>query len=241
MAQNSKQYRYFFLRGYFDSSDDVLKAVLACDPRHYAFVYHDQDVYTEGGEDHEPGQKKKPHWHICLNLMEKASWNVVSGKILKIYPSCGLWNRNIYDPAAAAGYLLHDSDLAKAQGKYQYPRSAVYSDGFDYWFSDEAKKDAKMEKEDMIKEFCKEVIHYKWCPPELLDKYFFSYGRDFVFNFERALRYPVRKLRLSDYELIFIKPSDRAAYIAAMNSRVLEENNNDCKNSDCGGNSEHQE
>lgn len=240
MAQ-SKQFSYFFLRGYFDSADDVLKAVLACDVRHYAFILHDKDVYSEGSEDHAKGDKKPPHWHICLNLVQKASWNVVSGKILKLYPTCGIWNRNIYDPARAAAYLLHDSDIARSQGKYQYNSSAVFSDGFDYWFTDEAKRDAAAEKVDMIKEFAKEVFKLGWCSPELLDKYFNLYGRDFIFNFERALRWPVRRLRLSDFELIFIKPSLRADYIAAMNSRVQEVAADDSENSNNYRDSKHEQ
>ena len=142
----SNQYSYFFLRGYFASADDVLKAVLACDVRHYAFVLHDRDSYTSGTEDHAAGDHKDDHWHICLNLQQKTSWNVVSGKILKLFPNCGIWNRNIYDPARAADYLMHNSDLARAQGKAQYTLSDIFSDNFDYWYSDEAKKDCDSEK-----------------------------------------------------------------------------------------------
>lgn len=239
MAQ-VKQFSYFFLRGYFDSAEDVLKAVLACDVRHYAFIYHDRDAYSESTEDHEIGDVKPPHWHIVINLKQKTSWNVVKRKILDLFPDCGLWNRDLKSANAAADYLTHDSDVARALGKFQYPKSEVFSDNFDYWFSSEAEEAVKAEKVDLIQEFCKEVLRDSYCRPETLDKYFNMGRRDFIFNYSRALHYCADRMRI-DYELVFIKPSLRANYIAERNARVLEVKHNDRKNCDCGGDSEHQE
>lgn len=182
------QFSYFFMRGYWDSPQDVMRAISVLNARHYAFIYHDRDIYVEDGETHKKGEHKKPHYHIIVNLPSARSFKAVSRDITTIFPSCGLYCYDLHQPDQALLYLTHETEKAqKEEGKTLYDRNEVYTDNYNYFCSKAVIEEVKKEHMDYILEFLNEVIALRGRVPQaLLMQYCQDYGRDFIFNVERV-------------------------------------------------------
>lgn len=80
----------------------------------YAAILHDQDVWEDGDEDiagHEPGSKKKPHWHVVVKFPQ-AKWSTSLEKELNIK---GNYIRKCNSLDGALLYLVHEGYPDKHQ------------------------------------------------------------------------------------------------------------------------------
>lgn len=205
----SPQFTYFFIRGYFQDASQVLKACEACDFRHYAYILHDKDTWTIASEQHNVGDLKDPHWHICLNLMQKQTWKWVKARIEHACGSnCGLHVEDIHDIKEAVDYLIHNSEVSIKQGKHLYPASDIFSDDIFHWHKDSTRAENAAEKIDLITQFYQEVVSKKYCPRKLLYEYIKVGKRDFIMNYFKCLNAACDTLGV-DYSDLFTKPENR--------------------------------
>lgn len=205
------QFSYFFVRGYFQSDEEVRIALDCVGYRHYAYICHDRDVYTDDSESHVKGDLKKKHYHLCVNLMSACSWRVLKARIEHNFVNhdLGLRVEDIHDPAEAKDYLMHCSKHSIDSGKVRYEVKEVRTDDITYWDSSQAKQEVHDEHCDYIWEFAQEVFELGWCPPFTLHNYAKKYGRDFIFNYRRALQFCADALAIG-LEEIFKCPEHRA-------------------------------
>lgn len=85
----------------------------------YAAILHDKDVYAEGeSETHNPGELKKPHWHVVVKF-DNAVWNTSLSKQLGLKVN---YLQVCVDLDEALVYLVH----LKHPQKYQYDSEEVF-------------------------------------------------------------------------------------------------------------------
>lgn len=87
----------------------------------FAAILHDSDVWADGDEDgagHEPGTKKKEHWHVVLKFAQP-KWSSALEKELGIKSN---YIRKCDNFDGALCYLVHEG----YPGKYQYDAGLVF-------------------------------------------------------------------------------------------------------------------
>lgn len=90
-------------------------------PMRFAVILHDKDIDDDG-------QEVAPHFHVVLEFENARSINKVAN-LLKDSPQyIEKWDKNVEN---AYSYLIHDTEKAKEEGKYQYDAKEVVSN-FDF-------------------------------------------------------------------------------------------------------------
>lgn len=152
------QFSYFACRLYADSKDDVFRMINLLPVRHYAFILHDMDIFLDNDENHQIGDRKKPHYHLLLNMVEKTTWKKIKTLIEGVLPSCGVQIRDVKNTEAAALYLTHNTREALQAHKHLYDVADIVSDDYRYWLSDAVKAANKEEKQNILNVYIDMVI-----------------------------------------------------------------------------------
>lgn len=185
----SQQFSYFFLRGYFQTNEEVLRIISALNVRHYAFIKHDKDVYTDDSETHIRGQPKKEHYHILLNLTAHRSWKAIRTDILRLNGDCGIWCHDLQNSEQAYLYLTHSTEKSQQEeGKFQYSSANIIEDKKEYFLSKSVQEEVRQEHIDYISEFYFTCLSKGGYTAGDIQYYASLYGRDFIFNFPRVLQ-----------------------------------------------------
>lgn len=204
------QFSYWFVRGYFPDKDTVFNAIQNLGIRHYAFIEHNRCVFLEDDEQHHKGDPKVPHWHLCLNLESACSFNVLKKRIESVAgKNVGLRGFCMRSPKNAKDYLFHESVNSIDSGKVHYEHSEAFSDDLNYWDSEQASHEVKLEHLDYLNSFVDDVLEQGFCEVSTLLSYKKTYGRDFIFNYRRALLFCADVLQCP-IDLIFINPEKRS-------------------------------
>lgn len=147
---------------------------------HYAFAYHDKDVYEEDEyeEDkttlkHKKGDLKKPHFHLVVDFYNGCTFTAVK----KLFTTAEDNPRvsNIVDRVAQYEYLWHKNNPEK----YQYSADIVVSDDINYYEKlciTGDKRDSDNIAESIINDLLRKVS------PRLMVN---RYGRDFVIHMKQ--------------------------------------------------------
>lgn len=210
------QASYYVCRGYFKSRTEIQECIDYVKCRHFAYILHDKDVFTESDEQHNIGDKKQEHWHLCINLTTKQTFKWLKDKFNEIAPDCNLWCHQMDDSEKAYEYLTHSTEKAINQGKTRYLDDDVFSDNKIYWTSEECKEDVKEDHNDYILTFLEDICQYGYCPRMMIREYVTKYGRDFIFNYNKALTCASDILGCTKDEL-FIEPDKRHSLIDDVN------------------------
>lgn len=223
-------------------TEDKIKDALAHRTiKRYAYIKHDEDVYTESDEEHDPNHKKgslKPaHWHIVI---EMGSNQVEVGVIAK-------WlgiKDNYVDVAKGSGafldcceYLTHENDKQQSLGKRLYSDDRVVSN---FAFRDELNKRAErkarygkdLNDRDRLRN---EVLFNGMTLREVIRKYPLQYQEDFRTLEQCRLRYistvsEMPKLRINIY--IEGRGGIGKGLVSKAIARLLTENSENMKDDD---------
>ena len=185
MGQN--QFSYFFCRGYFNTPLEIEQAIEKLGCRHYAYICHDRDVFTADTETVKKGDPKKPHWHICINLISARSRNVVRKAFLTVNENCGIVAMEMRSANKTFDYLTHNTAEARKEGKVEYLPTEIFTDSVEFWCSREAEEDVKKGHSDIMTDFLNDVLELGYCPQSLFREYIKLGHRDFIFNYRRVL------------------------------------------------------
>ena len=86
---------------------------------HYALILHDKDI-------DENGEPKKPHYHAVLEYKNAKSFNALKNEFK------GAHIEPIAQLTASYKYLLHMTEKAKEEGKFQYELDSIITNDLDY-------------------------------------------------------------------------------------------------------------
>lgn len=210
------QFSYFFCRGYFNSPEEIDKAIEKLGCRHYAYICHDRDIATKDTETLKKGEIKKAHWHININLISARTRNVVKKAFLEVNENCGITAFEMKSPNKTYDYLTHQTAEARKEGKVEYLATEIYTDSVEFWTSRDAEDDCKKGQQDIMTQFLDDVLELGYCPKTMLTEYIKLGHRDFIFNYRRVLLCVCDILNLPENpRLLFLTPEDREDYFKA--------------------------
>lgn len=174
-----KRYRTFSLITYCNPLQ-VSSVLLKRDKqvRAYCYITHDKDL-------DELGKPKEVHIHLLLRLVNNSTVEAVRGWFKGFTDEKGqpinTLAQPLHDIQGSFDYLTHNTEQAKADGKYLYPEESLVSNDIDFW------KDSALQEEDNLTlAFCELMNGTPLC--EVAKKY----GRDFI------IHYPSIKLLMTD-------------------------------------------
>lgn len=192
------QVSYFTLRGYF-SPEEVEKLISLPFVRHWAYAFHDKDV--------KDGKLVAPHYHFCINTVDHMTWKALKSKVLALFPNCNPNVDSMKDIEGAYGYLIHDTEQAKKDGKLVYDVSERFSDNSSYWSS--AKDDFQKQKVDLFSCAFVEFIEAGYVNRSKLADYMREGGRDMILNAGRLVD-SVAMVLGCDKTMVFHSPDERS-------------------------------
>lgn len=193
---NVMQYERHPETGEFLLTEDKIKDCLAHRTiKRWAYIRHDEDVYSALDEEHDPahvkGEKKPPHWHICIEMGSNqvevgviAKWLGISDNFVNIAKGAGAFLDIVQ-------YLTHEDEKQQGLGKRLYDDSNVKSN---FAFRDELNKRAErklrygrdLNEKDMIRN---EVLYHGMTLRQVMEKYPLAYQDDMTYLEKCRLRY----------------------------------------------------
>lgn len=116
------------------TEDTIKKALEHKSIKQYAYICHDEDVYSQRDEEddanHIQGEKKPPHWHIvlqCSNAVDVtviAKWFGIKEQFVDVPKGAGAF-------LDCVQYLTHENDKQQGLGKRLYSDDKVVAN-FDF-------------------------------------------------------------------------------------------------------------
>lgn len=138
--------------------------------RAYAYIEHDKDI----NEDLTP---KERHIHLLLQLVNANTLDAVrkwfKGFVDAENKEINTLGQIMHDASASFDYLTHDTEQAKADGKYQYNTEDIITNDKSFWenSSDYSEDNITL----ALQELCQGVPLF-----EVATKY----GRDFIIHYQ---------------------------------------------------------
>lgn len=173
-VRSPTQAYFFHLVSYLDEQTIGL-AILSLNVRHFAYILHDKDRYTEGDN---VGELKEPHYHILLAMVDKQSLSTVLRPFKGHRDKDGIFintfGRGCTDRFYEFDYLDHSREDCVVRGDYLYSKKDIKTDCMSYWASN---RFANLDKlTECFIEFYQGVPYFT-----LLLKY----GKMFVMNYSK--------------------------------------------------------
>lgn len=144
---------------------------------HYAFIYHDMDIYDEDvyEEDkttlkHKKGDLKVPHFHVLVEYFNTHSFTAVKRMFTTDVDNPRV--EKIVDRQAKFEYLIHKH----YPEKYQYPYSAIVSDDITYYEAI-CRNGDRRDTDNIAEQIVRDLV--KGVPPWVMIS---RYGRDYVIH-----------------------------------------------------------
>lgn len=165
-----KRYRNFCLMTYLTESQ-----ILAVMQKHdrqlkaYAYICHDKDKDALG-------QEKTKHYHLLVCLVNNTTTDAMRNWFKGYTDEKGLPVNTLAQPMhdinGSYDYLRHDTEQAKAEGKYLYPVEDVKGFNLDFF------TDVQMQETDTLTMAMNDML--EGIP---LDEVRKKYGRDFIMHY----------------------------------------------------------
>lgn len=177
------------------TEDKIKDAVAHRTIKRWAYIRHDEDVYSaldeEQNPDHVKGQKKPPHWHIVIEMGSNqvevgiiAKWLGISDNFVNVAKGQGAF-------LDCVQYLTHEDDKQQGLGKRLYEDGCVCSN-FDFRneLNKRAERRAKYGADLNDKERLRnDVLYGGMTLREAMDKFPLLYQDDFPYLERARLRY----------------------------------------------------
>lgn len=178
--------------------------------KRYAYIKHDEDVYSALDEEHDPNHKKgdvKPaHWHIVIEMGSNqvevgviAKWLGIKDNFVNVAKGNGAF-------LDCCEYLTHEDDKQQGLGKRLYTDDRVISNfefrkELDLRAERKAKYGKDLNEKDRLRN---EVLLHGMTIREVIEKYPLQYQDDFRYLEQCRLRYistvaPMPKARINYY------------------------------------------
>lgn len=178
---------------------------------HYAYIYHDKDVYLDDEEEkdddgnvvysHKEGDLKRPHFHLLVDFYNGHTFTAVK----KIFTTENDKPRvkRILSRSGAFEYMVHKND----PDKFQYAYDLIESDDIKY-YEKFCKEGYSTDKDNISEQIIADILNN--VPPRLLVR---RYKRDFILNMQRYYDC-AEKIKLWDIEHPRLRRIDEAEFKA---------------------------
>lgn len=128
----------------------------------YAYCYHDKDMLAtyKAKQEIEGHDSRKMHVHCIIAYGNTTTYNAVYNLFLKLSAprrKCLAWVEPVLNVRSMYEYLIHNTETAKKQGKYQYkPSERITGNNFDIGSFEQFSKADKLA---MSKEICQLIVN----------------------------------------------------------------------------------
>lgn len=163
--------------------------------KRWAYVCHDEDVYSALDEEHNPdhhkGEKKPRHWHIVIEMGSNqvevgviARWLGIADNFVNVAKGHGAF-------LDCVQYLTHEDDKQQGLGKRLYDDDRVTAN-FDFRYELDARAERKarygrdLNEKDRLRN---EVLYHGMTLREVVEKHPLEYQEDFSYLEKCRLRY----------------------------------------------------
>lgn len=144
---------------------------------HYAFIYHDRDVYEEDGENdengelkHKKGDLKVPHFHVLVEFYHATLFGGVKRMFTTETDKPRI--QAIVDRQAKFEYLTHK----RYPEKYQYSESEIVSNDIEFYRRC-CKNGDRRDTDNIAEQIVRDLV--KGVPPWTMIS---RYGRDYIIH-----------------------------------------------------------
>lgn len=127
----------------------------------YAYCYHDKDMLAtyKAKQEIEGHDSRKMHVHCIIAYGNTTTYNAVYNLFLKLSApgrKCLAWVEPVLNVRSMYEYLIHNTETAKKQGKYQYkPSERITGNNFDIGAYEQV---SQADKDDMALELAQAII-----------------------------------------------------------------------------------
>lgn len=172
-GNNNGRYRPYEVI-FYGSFDDLLELLKRYKERiaHFAFIYHDKDIYEEDNEElgHKKGELKKPHFHLLLDFYNGHTFTSVKRMFTTQDDKPRV--ERISDRQAKFEYLTHNN----YPEKYQYSEDEIYSNNIEY-YKNICKRGDRRDNDNLAMQIVEDLL--KGTSPYIMLS---RYGRDYVIH-----------------------------------------------------------